>query len=75
MDERKIIVAINGSASSKSSNRQLIGRISELAENRFKMDIFGKLADLPHFNPELSINWAPKKSLNLGMPWKLRTEF
>lgn len=61
MDKRKNILALNGSASGKSTNLELIKRISELAEDKFDLDIFEKLTDLPHFNPELSIEGTPKK--------------
>lgn len=57
----KNILAIIGSASSNSSNLGLVVNIAGLTENDFNFRIFDKLAELPHFNPELSSDNTPDK--------------
>ena len=60
----KQIFAIVGSADKNSSNFQLLRRISELAKNSFHVTIFNKLSELPHFDPELSIENPPQSIVN-----------
>lgn len=57
----KKILAINGSASKNSSNLRLLSRICELSGEEFEWVIMDTLADLPHFNPELSASDTPDK--------------
>lgn len=57
---KKNIFAINGSASKNSSNLKLLNRVSTLTEEDFNLIIFNGLSELPHFNPELSIENTPQ---------------
>ena len=59
----KNILIINGSASNNSSNQKLIKRIVELSRDYFNVTVFDALKTLPHFDPELSIEGAPKEIL------------
>ena len=64
MKAKKNILAIIGSASKNSANLKLVEKIAELSLNEFKVTIFDKLSDLPHFSPELSIDGTPDIILN-----------
>jgi len=61
MNEKKNVLAINGSASSKSSNLKIIEHIANQTENEFHITIFNELKSLPHFDPELSSGNPPKE--------------
>jgi len=61
---KKNIFAIVGSASKNSSNLKLIEHIAELTQEEFDFTIFDSLAELPHFNPELSVENTPPEILN-----------
>lgn len=65
MASKKNILAIVGSAGKKSSNLSLVKRIKKLTAKYFNVIIFDKLASLPHFNTELSVDNTPKKILAL----------
>lgn len=58
---KKKILAISGSTREKSTNLNLIYALKELSKEIFEIDIFTKIADLPHFNPDLDIDPAPQK--------------
>lgn len=59
--EMKTIFAIIGSASENSSNQRLIEFLSSSTKNELNWIIFNQLKTLPHFDPELSVNNAPKE--------------
>ena len=61
---KKNIFAIIGSASKDSSNRKLVERLAELSQADFRITIFDRLSDLPHFDPVLSINQPPLEVMN-----------
>ena len=61
----KRIFAINGSASTNSSNQKLIDTIAELMKDGFELTIFNDLKTLPHFDPALSVDNTPEAILNL----------
>ncbi|TCC87869.1 NADPH-dependent FMN reductase [Pedobacter hiemivivus] len=61
---KKNIFAIIGSASKQSSNLRLVEKIAALADDDFNFIIFDRLAELPHFNPELSLENTPQEVLN-----------
>jgi NAD(P)H-dependent FMN reductase len=54
------IFAINGSASTDSSNLRLIEKMAELTKDYFQFSIFNDLKMLPHFDPALSDKNAPE---------------
>lgn len=64
MPRKYQIFAINGSASENSANQKLIDRFAELTKDYFDLTIFNGLKTLPHFDPELSIDGAPKSVLD-----------
>jgi NAD(P)H-dependent FMN reductase len=59
------ILTINGSASRNSSNERLIAIVGEMVADWAELDMFGDLADLPHFDPELSIGDTPGEIIEL----------
>ncbi|TKC62186.1 NAD(P)H-dependent oxidoreductase [Pedobacter hiemivivus] len=61
---KKNIFAIIGSASKQSSNLRLVEKIAALADDDFNFIIFDRLAEMPHFNPELSLENTPQEVLN-----------
>ncbi len=63
MTDKKIILAIIGSASSNSANQKLVEAIANLTSEDFNLKIYNDLKTLPHFNPELSANNPPKEIL------------
>jgi len=60
MTNKKIILAIIGSASENSSNQKLVEHISRLLPNNFVLTMFEKLKMLPHFDPKLSVENPPE---------------
>ncbi len=54
------VLIINGSASSNSSNERLIANLVALSKAEFDCEIFDHLKDLPHFDPELSVENTPE---------------
>ncbi|HXU25760.1 MAG TPA: NADPH-dependent FMN reductase [Bacteroidia bacterium] len=64
MSAQKNILAIVGSASSNSSNHQLLNYIKQQTQNDFNLTVFNSLANLPHFNTELSIENTPQVVLD-----------
>ncbi|SDK11460.1 NAD(P)H-dependent FMN reductase [Pedobacter sp. ok626] len=61
---KKNIFAIIGSASKNSSNLRLVEKIAALSDKDFNFIIFDRLAELPHFNPELSLENTPQEVLD-----------
>ncbi len=61
--EKKNVLAIIGSASRNSANQKLIDNLAHLAKADFNLMIYNVLKDLPHFDPELSIDDTPKSVL------------
>ena len=57
----KTILAIIGSASENSSNRQLVEFLAVSSKNKFNWIVFNELKSLPHFDPELSVNNTPQE--------------
>ncbi|MES2647282.1 MAG: NADPH-dependent FMN reductase [Bacteroidota bacterium] len=61
--EKKNVLAIIGSASQNSANQMLIYKLADLTKADFNLIIYNDLKDLPHFDPELSIENTPKPVL------------
>ena len=55
----KSIVIINGSAATQSSNSKLIEWMANYLQHNVEVKVFNDLRELPHFNPELSIENTP----------------
>jgi chromate reductase, NAD(P)H dehydrogenase (quinone) len=53
------ILAISGSLRQTSSNTTLLQSAIELAPTNIKIKLYGRLNDLPHFNPDLENNDIP----------------
>jgi chromate reductase, NAD(P)H dehydrogenase (quinone) len=53
------ILAISGSLRARSSNTALLRAASELAPEAVEVIVYGGLADLPHFNPDLDDGAIP----------------
>jgi NAD(P)H-dependent FMN reductase len=53
------VIAVCGSLSARSVNRQLIAEIKTLAQDFFDVDLFEALGDLPHYNPDLDNDNPP----------------
>ena len=64
MTKKKNIFAIIGSATRNSANQRLIEKITELTSEEFKVTICDDLKNLPHFDPELSIEHTPNSVLD-----------
>jgi NAD(P)H-dependent FMN reductase len=61
MSIKLTIFAINGSASSNSSNQRLLEKIASLTGDYFRCIIFNDLKLLPHFDPGLSDKKPPRE--------------
>ena len=61
---KKKVFAIIGSASKNSSNLKLVQKIEALSKDDLEFIIFDSLAELPHFNPELSVQNTPQSILD-----------
>lgn len=57
----KKILAICGSASSNSSNLELIEIVAAISKGDFEIILCDDLKKLPHFDPELSVNNPPQE--------------
>ncbi len=55
MSAKKKIFAISGSTRKLSTNLNLINAIAELTKDRFEIEIFDGLTEIPHFNPDIEI--------------------
>jgi chromate reductase, NAD(P)H dehydrogenase (quinone) len=53
------ILAISGSIRASSSNTALLHAATKLAPENVHIDIYGGLAELPHFNPDLDGDTVP----------------
>lgn len=62
---KRRILAINGSASTGSSNLRLIEFLISKSNHDFDWEIFDDLAWLPHFSPELSLENTPTSILDI----------
>lgn len=58
--KRKIFVII-GSASENSANQKLVDIFLNTTKDNFDLEVYNNLKELPHFDPELSVNNPPKK--------------
>jgi NAD(P)H-dependent FMN reductase len=58
--DRKSILAISGSTRQFSSNLILINCIAQLYSSKVNVKIFEGLSEIPHFNPDLDNENAPK---------------
>ncbi len=61
MREKIKILAISGSTRTASSNLNLIKAIADIASETFTINIFERLYDLPHFNPNLDNENVPEQ--------------
>lgn len=61
MSEKIKILALSGSTRNTSSNLNLIKAITNLSAEIFVITVFDGLANLPHFNPDLDNETAPKE--------------
>ena len=59
MNVKKHILAINGSASVRSSNEKLIARLEDGFRGEYVMTIYHDLKSIPHFDPESALGSAP----------------
>lgn len=59
MQERKKVLAICGSTRNKSTNLNFIHAIASLSSQSLEINIYGGLAALPHFNPDLDTDTPP----------------
>ena len=58
------VIAISGSIRANSTNLNYIKAIIELSKNKFDVDIFDGLTELPHFNPDLDTASPPQKIID-----------
>jgi chromate reductase, NAD(P)H dehydrogenase (quinone) len=56
---RKKILAISGSTRTNSSNFQLLNAIASLSADRWDVDFYQEIAELPYFNPDLDREEPP----------------
>ncbi len=61
MTVKKNIIAISGSTRERSSHLNLIKAIEGLTNEIFTIKIFERLADIPHFNPDLDNDNPPQQ--------------
>lgn len=60
MSRRKIL-AIPGSTRSKSSNLSILNFIASVYPERLDVQVYNKISELPHFNPEISDDVLPQE--------------
>jgi chromate reductase len=60
MSGRRKIIAISGSTRQNSTNLNLIKAITDLSNAKFEINIFNRLTEIPHFNPDLDNENPPK---------------
>ncbi|WJS96893.1 NAD(P)H-dependent oxidoreductase [Flavobacterium johnsoniae] len=65
MSSKIKIIAISGSTRKDSSNFKILQYISSQFRSEFELEIFEDLDKLPHFNPDLDIDNAPKEIVAL----------
>lgn len=61
MSQKKKILAICGSTRASSSNLNLIKAIVDLTKDKFTIQIFDSIAEIPHFNPDLDNDTPPRQ--------------
>ena len=61
MKTKKKILAIVGSTRENSSNLRIVKAVAGLSNEQFSVKIYDKIAQLPHFNPDLDSENPPKK--------------
>jgi chromate reductase, NAD(P)H dehydrogenase (quinone) len=61
MTDKKSVLAICGSTRINSTNLSFIKAIQALTQEKWEMKIFSELAEIPHFNPDLDHEPAPKQ--------------
>lgn len=61
MSQKKNILAICGSTRASSSNLNLIKAIVDLTKDKFTIQIFDSIAEIPHFNPDLDNDTPPRQ--------------
>ena len=71
MGSRSRIVAIPGSLRQSSVNLSLVNSIIQMFSDKLDIKIFGGLADIPHFNPDLDNESPPEKVSNFRRQLKL----
>jgi NAD(P)H-dependent FMN reductase len=54
------VLAISGSLRTGSSNAALLRAAQRLAPPGMTVELYGRLGDLPHFNPDLDVDPAPE---------------
>lgn len=57
---KKKVLAICGSTRTQSANLSIIHYVAELLSNDVVIEIYNDLPNLPHFNPDLDKDTAPK---------------
>jgi chromate reductase len=57
--KRYKVFAISGSTRNNSTNLQLLDWIVNLAGDQFESEVYARLANLPHFNPDLDTETPP----------------
>lgn len=61
MHKKPRILALNGSASSNSSNLAILHAIAEMGKDLFDLEMYEDLGALPHFKTELTDDRAPEE--------------
>lgn len=64
MSQARVLI-ISGSASKNSSNERLIAKFIELTRQELQCEVFDRLKELPHFDPELTVNDTPEAIANI----------
>ena len=65
MLDKKNVFVIIGSAGKNSANEKLIDNFVGLTSDFFKVSVFKDLKQLPHFDPELSVDNPPASIIEL----------
>lgn len=61
----KQVLAIIGSANTLSANLHVVQQLAVLAKEKFRINIYNGLKQLPHFDPDLSVGNTPPAVLEL----------
>lgn len=59
------VLAIIGSANTQSANLYVVQQLAALAQDKFRVNIYNELKQLPHFDPDLSVSNTPTAVLEL----------
>lgn len=65
MKNKPRLLLINGSASHNSSNERLVGHLKAQLQPHFDCEIFDRLKELPHFDPEQTLNTTPETVMTI----------